>query len=251
MSTKFSFLCALPRTGATFLGSMINQSKQIQMTPNSILPDVVINILKTRESSVFKNFPYFRGLENILLNTFDNYYKDIPTHVLEKAPWGTPYNLELLRCVFPDRKFVILVRPILECLASFVKAKTDKSDVDSFCDALMNPDSGILGKNIWSINNLIDEEEQHIVITYDELAQNPQKQIDKIFQFLQLKPEKLSLTKQFSFGDMQYDDQHVEGPFHSIRLDKVGKINYKVEDYLPRRIIERYENISIRTTGIR
>ena len=54
MSTKFSFLCALPRTGATFLGSMINQSKQIQMTPNSILPDVVINILKTRESSVFK-----------------------------------------------------------------------------------------------------------------------------------------------------------------------------------------------------
>ena len=42
--------------GATFLGSMINQSKQIQMTPNSILPDVVINILKTRESSVFKNF---------------------------------------------------------------------------------------------------------------------------------------------------------------------------------------------------
>ena len=100
MSTKFSFLCALPRTGATFLGSMINQSKQIQMTPNSILPDVVINILKTRESSVFKNFPYFRGLENILLNTFDNYYKDIPTHILEKAPWGTPYNLELLRCVF-------------------------------------------------------------------------------------------------------------------------------------------------------
>ena len=82
-------------------------------------------------------------------------------------------------------------------------------------------------------------------------SQNPQKQIDKIFQFLQLKPEKLSLTKQFSFGDMQYDDQHVEGPFHSIRLDKVGKINYKVEDYLPRRIIERYENISIRTTGIR
>ena len=44
---------------------------------------------------------------------------------------------------------------------------------------------------------------------------------------------------------MQYDDQHVEGPFHSIRLDKVGKINYKVEDYLPRRIIERYENITV------
>ena len=58
MSTKFSFLCALPRTGATFLGSMINQSKQIQMTPNSILPDVVINILKTRESSVFKTVSY-------------------------------------------------------------------------------------------------------------------------------------------------------------------------------------------------
>ena len=253
MSMKFSFFCALPRTGATFLGSVLNQSKQIQMTPNSILPDIFLNLFNIKESSVFKNFPYHTGLDNIISRIFYNYYKDVPTkHILEKAPWGTPYHLELLKCMFKERKFVILVRPILECLASFAKAKTDKKDLELWCDSLMDPDHGILGKNIWAINNLIDNNEEHIIITYDELIQKPQKQIEKIFKFLNLRPEKLPLTnlKQFKFDGISYDDKHVDGPFHSIRVDKPEKINYKVEDYLPRRIIDKYENISIRTTRI-
>ena len=101
MSMKFSFFCALPRTGATFLGSVLNQSKQIQMTPNSILPDIFLNLFNIKESSVFKNFPYHTGLDNIISRIFYNYYKDVPTkHILEKAPWGTPYHLELLKCNF-------------------------------------------------------------------------------------------------------------------------------------------------------
>ena len=41
---------------------------------------------------------------------------------------------------------------------------------------------------------------------------------------------------------MSYDDKNVEGPFHSISVDKVKQINYKVEDYLPKKIIDRYKN---------
>ena len=208
---KFSFLCALPRTGATLLGAIINQSKQIKMTPNSILPEVFLNLFNTKESSVFKNFPYHTGIDNIILNVFNNYYKDIKAdHILDKGPWGTPYHLEILKSMFKERRFVILVRPVLECLASFIKAKRDK----------------------------------HIIITYEDFVTHPQKELNRIFRFLKLKPEKLDLNnlKQYTFDGMSYDDKNVEGPFHSIDVDKVKQINYKVEDYLPKKIIDRYKN---------
>ena len=242
---KFSFLCALPRTGATLLGAIINQSKQIKMTPNSILPEVFLNLFNTKESSVFKNFPYHTGIDNIILNIFNNYYKDIKAdHILDKGPWGTPYHLEILKSMFKERRFVILVRPVLECLASFIKAKRDNKDIELFCDSLMDPDHGILGKNLWAINHLIKSKEKHIVITYEDFVTHPQKELNRIFRFLKLKPEKLDLNnlKQYTFDGMSYDDKNVEGPFHSIDVDKVKQINYKMEDYLPKKIIDRYKN---------
>ena len=169
MKKNFNFLCALPRTGATFLSSVINQSSQVKVSANSILPDVLMNLNETRQSSVFKNFPYHKGIDNIMLNSFEAYYKDIKVDsILDKAPWGTPYNLNMLKAVFKERKFIVLKRPVLECLASFVKIKKPEN-IEEYCEELMNKDVGILGKNIWSIKNLIDKKEKHIVITYDDL----------------------------------------------------------------------------------
>ena len=55
---------------------------------------------------------------------FDTYYFDINTNViLDRAPWGTPWNLDILKTIFKKRKFVILYRPPLECLASLIKSQ--------------------------------------------------------------------------------------------------------------------------------
>jgi hypothetical protein len=71
---NFYFLCALPRTGATFLSSIINQSKQIQVTANSVVPDILVEVLKIKNSNEFLNFPYHRGIDNVLINFFNNYF---------------------------------------------------------------------------------------------------------------------------------------------------------------------------------
>ena len=249
MFTKqISFLCALPRTGATFLGSIINQSKQIQMTANSILPDILCNIFRTKESRVFRNFPYHKGMDNIMLNVFNNYYADVKQkHILDKSPWGTPANLEMIRCIFKKRKFVVLVRPVLECLASFVKAKKVDQPNDEFCKELMDERNSVLGKNIWSIQNLIKEKEEYHLIHYDNLIKNTQKEIDKMFDFLEIKKEKFKLKNfnQFEFQGINYDDTVVSGNYHTIRVDKVKKINYNIEDYLSKEIINQYKDIRI------
>jgi len=245
---KINFLCALPRTGATFLGSIINQSKQIQMTANSITTDLLYNITKHKESMVFKNFPYHEGIDNITFNLFDNYYYKVKQkNILDKSCWGTPDNLEIIRNIFKKRKFVVLIRPVLECLASFVKAKRSNQSAEEFCKMLMDKDNGILGKNIWSIKNLIKEKENYHLIHYDNLIKNTQKEIDKMFDFLEIKREKFKFKniKQFEFQKINYNDIVLDGDYHTIRVDKVKKIKYKVEDYLSKEIIDQYKNIKI------
>lgn len=245
---NFYFLCALPRTGATFLGSVINQSRQIQMTGNSIVPEIFFNILKAKDSDTFKNFPYHAGFDQILLNVFNHYYQNLEhPNILDKAPWGTPFNLSLLKCLFKKRKFVILERPVLECLASLVKAKTNKQNIDEFCRFMMDKEQGILGKNLWSIQNIINQNEQHIIVSYNDLVNDTQKQIDRIFEFLELEKEIFNLNnlKQFEFDTVQYDDTKVSGNYHTIRVDNIKKIDYKVEEYLPKEIINQYKDIKI------
>ena len=38
---KIYFLCGLPRAGNTLLGSIVNQNKNIKITANSIVPDIL------------------------------------------------------------------------------------------------------------------------------------------------------------------------------------------------------------------
>ena len=248
LTKQISFLCALPRTGSTFLSSIINQSKQIQVMDTSVVPDLLANLLKVKESSNFINLPYHKGIDNVVLNVFNNYYSEVKQkHILDRSCWGTPGNLEIIKSIFKKRKFVFLVRPVLECLASFVKASKMNGSIDEFCKELMDKENGPIGKNVWSIQNLIKEKEEYHLIHYDDLIKNTQKEIDKMFDFLEIKKEKFKLKNfnQFEFQGINYDDTVVSGNYHTIRVDKVKKINYNVEDYLSKEIIDQYKDIKI------
>jgi LPS sulfotransferase NodH len=45
---NFYFLCALPRSGATLLSSIINQSNQIKVSPNSVIWDILSFLIKMK-----------------------------------------------------------------------------------------------------------------------------------------------------------------------------------------------------------
>lgn len=246
---QYHFLCSIPRSGVTLLSSILNQSKQLQVTPNSILPNILINLLEIKNTVYFKNFPYHKGIDNIIEKLFNNYYNDINTKViLDRAPWGTPFNLDILKGIFKKRKFVILYRPPLECLASLIKSqnisKVSKDKIINFCEKEMNKFEGSIGKNIWSMRNIIKEKEEHIIIHYDDLINDTKNQIKKIFKFLNLKQQKLDLKsiEQFKFDNMSYDDSMFDTPIHTIRTNKIEKINYSIEKYLPKSIIDKYRD---------
>tara|TARA_R110000823_G_scaffold184506_1_gene317016 strand:- start:552 stop:1265 length:714 start_codon:yes stop_codon:yes gene_type:complete len=234
----------LPRSGNTLLGSIINQNTQISITANTILTDVIHQIALLKNTTIYQNFPDENSLDNIIKNVFNNYYKDWKAkYIIDRGLWGTPYNLKCLKSIIKKPKFIILYRPVLECLASFIKIEKP-INVEERCHELMDKE-GMIGKCLWSINNLIKEKEDYIIINYLDLINKPLNEINKIYQFLNIDTfnHQFKNLKQFSANNVQYNDTvlNTNTILHQIKIDKIKLNKYKIKDYLPTNIINQYE----------
>jgi hypothetical protein len=240
------FLCSLPRAGNTLLGSIVNQSQHVKVTANTILTDVIYQLQLIKDYEIYKNFPNEKSLDNIIKNVFNNYYENWKVdNIIDRGAWGTPYNLQALKNIIKKPKFIILYRPVLECLASFIKIEKP-INLESRCHELMN-NNGMLGKALWSVKNIIKEKENHIIIYYKDFIKNSNKQIKTIFDYLKIpfKDFDLSSLKQFSANNINYNDSIYKAQLHTIRTDKIKLNKYNIEDYLPKNIIKQYSNLDI------
>lgn len=240
------FLTSLPRAGNTLLGSIINQSQHVKVTANTILTDVIYQLQLIKDYEIYKNFPDEKSLDNIIKNVFNNYYENWKVdNIIDRGPWGTPYNLKCLKSIIKKPKFIILYRPVLECLASFIKIERP-INIETRCHELMN-DEGIIGKNLWSIKNIIKEKENYIIINYLDLTNKPSNQINKIYKFLNINSfnHKFKNFNDFSINNIKYNDSVLSAPLHKIRTDKIELNKYKIKDYLPSNIIKQYSNLDI------
>ena len=240
------FLCSLPRAGNTILGSILNQSKDIRLTANSILPEIIYQLYLIKQDQLFTNFPDHNSYDNIIQNIFNNYYKNWNVNnIITRGIWGTPVNLHLLKSIIKKPKFIILYRPVLECLASFIKIEKP-INVELRCSQLLNK-KDVIGKSLWSIKNIIQNKEDHIVIQYKDLVINTNDTLKKIFNYLEVEFENINTNnlKQFNTNGISYDDSVLPFDLHTIRTDEIKLDDYKIEDYLPTNIIKQYSNLDI------
>jgi sulfotransferase len=240
------FLSGLPRSGNTLLGSIINQNPKLNLTANTIITDILYQLHLLKDYQIYRNFPDEKSLNNVIKNIFNNYYKDWKAkHIIDRGSWGTPANLYLLKSIIKKPKFIILYRPVLECLASFIKIEKP-INVELRCHELMEI-NGIIGKSLWSIKNIIKEKEDCIRINYSDLINKPLDQINKIYKFLNINNFNHTFKNfhDFSTNNIKYDDSVLNAPLHKIRTDKIKLNKYSVKDYLPANIIKRYSNLDI------
>jgi hypothetical protein len=243
---KYYFLCGMPRAGNTLFASLVNQNSQVKVTSNSIVSSLLYNIVSIKQQENFINFPDHESIDNVLRNLFDVYYMDWQAkNIIDRSSWGTPCNLSVIKQIFNDVKFIVLYRPVLECLASFVKINKP-DNVEKFCDLMMKKDS-MIEKSLWSIKNLIKEKENHIIIHYDNFIADPIKEIKRAFSFLNIEysPINLNSIEQLKLNNVQYDDSFLNMDLHTIRTDEVKLNKYKIEDYLPSSVIKKYSNLDI------
>jgi hypothetical protein len=243
---NFYFLCGMPRAGNTILSSIINQNKKICITSHSVLPDIIYYLNYIKTTNVFKNFPDEKSLDNVIKNSFNNYYKNFKAEkIIDRGPWGTLANYTFLKKIIKNPKFIILYRPVLECLSSFVKIEKPK-DIVKRCDEIMSND-GIIGGNLISIKNILNLKKNYLIIKYSDFVKTPLNEIKKIYDFLNLNyfDHKLNNFTDFHINNIKYDDTVLNAPLHKIRTDKIEQIQFNIEKILPEHIIKKYSGLDI------
>ncbi len=226
------------------ISSILNQDKRIKVTSNSITCEIVYQIQKLKEDGLFINFPDSGSLDNVINNVFNMYYKDWKANtIIDRSSWGTPANLFSLRHMYKSPKFIILYRPVIECLSSYVKALTP-GDLDVFCEEVMDKDNGVIGKNLWSIENILKNKEDHIIIHFKDFINNPIKELKKIYKYTNNKYKDINLKnfKQFSINNIHYNDKILGADIHKIRTSYISHTSYDYKKILSSKIINKYKN---------
>ena len=248
------FLSGLPRAGNTLFGSIMNQNPKVAVTANSITADMMGELFTLKKTDIFQNYPDHKSFDNVAAKVFDHYYQDWKAdYIIDRAPWGMPPNLNFLKHTRKNIKIIVLVRDIIEVLASFVRwsqreptafinkhAKT----VEEKCDKLMNHE-GVIVKELIAVKHLLRDENKGLykIIEYNDLVKYPKKIINSIYDFLEIpyfKHRFINLD-QFKVNDMSYDETPVGQRLHTIKTDAIYKDTYNAYNIIPKSIVEKYK----------
>jgi|688.fasta_scaffold132851_2 hypothetical protein len=238
------FLSGLPRSGNTLLSSILNQNNNLKITANSFLPQIFYYLFSLKKEKYFLNFPDHNSIDNVINNIHKNYYQNWNVeNIIERASWGIEAYLNILQQIKKERKFILLVRPVLEVLASFIKIEKPQN-IHEKCDELMGY-YGMIGMSLNSTKNIILKKETYILINFNDLISDTENQVKKIYDFLNIpfyKHDYKNLN-QLKINNVEYDDSLLSANYHTIKTEGINYNKYLISDYLPNDIIKKYSNL--------
>ena len=256
---KIFFLLALPRSGNTLFGSLMNQNPDIAVTANSITLEIMKDLFLLKQTDVFKNYPDHKSLDNVLSSVYQNYYKDWNyKYIIDRGPVFTPGNLMLIKQhLNQPLKCIIIWRDLMDVLASYIKwfenepsafpNKYGHTIIEQKLRMLMNKEGAIAKELIAIQNALLPENRHHChVLKYDELVTDTTNQVNKIYDFLQIPRfnHNFKSLKQFEVNGMKYDDNIVGNNMHTIKTE-IKKEHNPYKSMIPQRIIDKYGHIKL------
>ena len=251
---KLFFLVAQPRSGNTLFASIMNQNPEIAATPNSITLEIMKDLFLLKQTDVFQNYPDHKSLDNVLDVVYDTYYKDWPQPIIiDRGPVMTKGNFALMQKHFKQPfKCIVLLRDVLDVLASYIKWYTENPD--AFVNKLANTDEeklsivmnkeGAVAKDLEAIKNSYNYKDMCHYVKYDDLVSQPEQEIRKVYQFMNLPyfNHRFQDLQQVEVNGMKYDDTVLGKNMHNIR-STVEKVPNPYIDKIPERIRQKYEHI--------
>lgn len=214
MIKRFHFLSGLPRSGSNLLGTLLNQHSQLWVSSNSALHDAMRNLRETFINSEQIQLNLKPSFAQEALWSFPNlFYRRVTEPVvLDKNPlWATPEGFALASKFSICPKFIVLHRPIIEVLASYVSVAEEK--LDFYINAEYDKKNSGLNTNL-SRNDQLgkfmltkleqpylgylyarkNSGEQFMTIDYSDLVHSPKEVVENIFNFLNLENEEIMYT---------------------------------------------------------
>jgi hypothetical protein len=253
---KLFFLVAMPRSGNTLFTSIINQNPNIVCTANSITLEIIKDLYLLKKTDVFENYPDHQSLDNVLDSVFLNYYKNWPQkYIIDRGPVMTKGNFALIQKHFKKPfKCVVILRNLMDVLASYMKWYTENPDAfpnrlgynddEEKLSVIMNKD-GAVAKDLEAIKNAFNYPELCHFIKYDDLVQNPEGEINKVYNFFNIPYFKHRFfdLDQIQINGLRYNDGVVGKNMHNIRTNEIKKEYNPYIERIPKRIREKYEHI--------
>ena len=249
------FLCAMPRSGNTLFASIMNQNPDLVVTPNSITLEIMKDLFLLKRTDVFQNFPDEQSLDNVMDEVYNLYYKNWNYKVIiDRGPVCTPGNLKVMQKHFKKPiRCVVLVRDLLDVLASYIKCfETEPTSflnkhktIEDKLSQVMNKEGGV-ARELMSIQYLLQHPEMAVFIKYDDLVENPEQEIRKVYTFLNLPyfPHKFIDLDQITINGISYNDGIVGKNMHTIRTEKVMKVENEYKKLIPERFVKDYGHIT-------
>ena len=250
------FLVALPRSGNTLFASIMNQNPEIAATPNSITLEIMKDLFLLKNTDVFLNYPDHKSLDNVLDCVYDVYYKDWPQRIIiDRGPVMTPGNLELVKKHYKRPfKCVVLLRDLMDVLASYMQWYTENSDAfpnrfnlnsdEEKLSMIMNKD-GAVAKDLEAIKNAYNYPDICHFVKYNDMVTNPEQEFRKIYKFLD-EPyfdHRFDNVDQVNVNGLSYDDRIVGSNMHKLFDGPVRKVYNPYIEKIPERIKQKYGHI--------
>ena len=251
---KIFFLSGFARAGNTLLASLLNQNPDIACCANSLPMEAIKELFLLKKLDVFQNYPDHQSLDNILDTVYPTYYKNWNyKYIIDRTPAGTPGNLMLMRKHLKQPiKIIVLMRPLLEVLASFIKWSNKEptayinnhgKTAEEKCRWLMRKESHIW-KQIINIENLLKPENRHLAlfIQYHDLVKKPRVILNQIYKFLDIPTYKHRFINldQLKINGRSYNDEVLGHNLHTLYTSKIKLRTTSVKKLLPKTIIQEY-----------
>ena len=188
--SQLHFLAGLPRSGSTLLAAILNQNPAARVSSTSDLVhilDVLAN-LWANAHTLSINDPERTRLVEVMRGVINAEYKDAPRVVIDKSrEWPRPDIMQSMPMVLGrPMKIIATVRDVPDCAASFARI-ADPEDLNSFL-----VDSSFIqhlqGSYVSLQNGYAAYPEAFLFIEYEDLLADPQAQLDRVHDFLDLPP---------------------------------------------------------------
>ena len=188
---QFVCLSGLPRTGSTLLSAILSQNPKIHSEGISSVSTLMYDTFVSCNTNCLKLL-HANNREKTIYDLLSSipvtYYKDIPeeeTIIVDKSRiWTLETNVRILKkYVDSNIKIIVLERPLIDIVKSFTKIYQQNG---KYYNALMffqpNGPITITYNGIkWAKKN--NENNNFLFIQYQELVEEPQKVIEKIYEF--------------------------------------------------------------------
>ena len=229
--TQFVCLSGMPRSGSTLISSILSQNPLIHAEGNSAVCQLMWDLQKSCCTSSSEQLKANRRDHTVfdLVSAIPHiYYKNIPEKiVVDKCrSWTLEPNVNMLK-IFVDTnvKIIVLERPVLDIVKSFVKLLRKNNIVnEEFENGLIKPGSDPIMRSLdgikWAKEN--NSNNNFLFIKYDELIESPKEIIAKIYEFCgweHFEHDFQSITNKYPENDEAYQ---LKG-LHDIR-STLGKV---------------------------